>query len=271
MILLISTLLFFWNCAYNSDQPAEPELEVNTSVDTQAPTQTIGSLAEPIYHHNAITVSVDPGHERFSNLLSKHVSSDGVADYQGLKKNESELDTYLSALSQSPPDKSWSRGARLAYWINAYNAFTIKLILKHFPVASVMDIENGKPWDLKWIELNGETYSLNEIENDIIRPEFKEPRIHFAVNCAAKSCPPLANNAFTEQNLEGLLESQTKRFVNDASFNSLAKDKVAVSKIFEWYAADFANIPSFLNKYARTTIDPDAKITYKEYNWGLNN
>jgi len=270
MILLISTLLFFWNFVCSADKTEEIEPE-RISVDSHSLQQLNSSKEDIIEPFAPSSKSMDPGHESFSNLLSKHVSADGRVDYAGLQKEESELDAYLSALAQSPADKSWSREARLAYWINTYNAFTIKLILKHYPVSSIMDIAGGKPWDLQWIELGGKTYSLNQIENEIIRPEFGEPRIHFAVNCAAKSCPPLANKAFTEQNLEGLLESRTKQFVNDDAYNSLTRDHVVVSKIFEWYAVDFGNIATFLSKYAQDTIDSGAKIIYKEYNWGLNN
>lgn len=213
----------------------------------------------------------DPGHGKFEVLLKKHVSNDGVVDYAGFKKDESKLDTYLALLADDPASESWTRAARLAYWINVYNAFTIKLILKHYPVSSIMDIENGKPWDMQWIKLGEKIYSLNEIENEIIRPQFNEPRIHFAVNCAAKSCPPLANTAYTEENLESLLQSQTIKFINNSSFNNLKKEMIAISKIFEWYAGDFGNIVTFVNKYTNIKINAGAKVSYLEYDWSLNN
>jgi len=186
------------------------------------------------------------------------------------KRNEEQLDKYLDHLSSNPVQDSWSKNKKLAYWINTYNAFTVKIILKNYPVKSIQDINNGKPWDLKWIEIGNKTYSLNQIENDIIRPQFKEPRIHFAVNCAAASCPPLDNKAYTENNIESLFEQNTKAFINNSNYNSINEKSVTVSKIFDWYGEDFGNIISYLNKYSNTDIKKNAKVKFKEYDWSLN-
>lgn len=216
-------------------------------------------------------ISTNPDHQLFGELLKKYVSAAGKVDYAGLSTDESKLDQYLSILEKNLPEDSWSRNQQLAYWINAYNAFTIKLILDHYPVVSIMDIDDGKPWETKWIELGDRTFSLNHIEHEIIRPQFNEPRIHFAVNCAAKSCPPLANLAFTEQNIDDLLIERTKNFINNTEFNTFKKDQASISKIFEWYASDFGDLVSFLNRYSDTKIDSGARISFKEYNWRLNN
>ncbi|NND32404.1 MAG: DUF547 domain-containing protein [Saprospiraceae bacterium] len=210
-------------------------------------------------------------HELFSTLLTKYVDGQGKVDYDGLKNELAKLNSYLTELKQNPVSENWSKDEQLAYWINAYNAFTIKLILDHYPVASITDIENGKPWDKKWITLGNETYSLNQIENEIIRPQFNEPRIHFAVNCAAKSCPPLANKAFTAGNMEALLESQTKKFINDKQYNQIDAGRLRISKIFDWYGSDFKDLVAFLNKYSTIPINANAKIEFVEYNWSLNN
>ncbi|WP_235295897.1 DUF547 domain-containing protein [Portibacter marinus] len=215
--------------------------------------------------------SAKPDHQLFDQLLSKHVSATGVVNYKGFQADEAKLDQYLDDLSSHPVQGSWSRNEQLAYWINAYNAFTVKLILDHYPVQSIRDISNGEPWDKKWIELGGQTYSLNQIENEIIRPQFNEPRIHFAVNCAAQSCPPLANKAFTADNMNSLLEKQTKSFINNDKYNKIQKKKIEVSKIFDWYGKDFDDKIAFLNKYSDTKIDADAAISYTEYDWSLNN
>ncbi|WP_235293595.1 DUF547 domain-containing protein [Portibacter lacus] len=212
-----------------------------------------------------------PDHSAFNSLLSAHVTTKGIVDYAALKKYISKLDDYLSDLDKNSVQSDWSRNEKLAYWINAYNAFTIKLILDNYPVNSIQDISGGKPWDKTWIKLGGKTYSLNQIENDIIRPEFKEPRIHFAVNCAAQSCPPLANKAFTADNLNDLLEKQTKSFINNSKYNTIASKSVTISKIFDWYGVDFGDKIAFLNKYAEVEINSNAKIDYTEYNWSLNN
>jgi len=180
------------------------------------------------------------------------------------------FDGYLKSLADNPVQSSWSRGEKMAYWINAYNAFTIKLIVDNYPVKSIMDLEGGKPWDKKWIKLGDKTYSLNNIEHDILRPKYKDARIHFAVNCAAKSCPPVWNKAWTAANLNGQLERSAKAFINNSKYNSVGGSKAAISKIFEWYAVDFGNITDYLNKYANTKVAAGTMVTYQEYNWALN-
>lgn len=211
-----------------------------------------------------------PDHTAFDALLSSHVSASGQVDYKALKGKTLKLDAYLADLQANTPQTSWSEDEELAYWINVYNAYTIKLILKNYPVKSITDLHGGKPWDVKWIEIAGKTYSLNNVENDIIRPKFNEPRIHFAVNCAAKSCPPLANQAFTAKNLESLLEKQTKAFVNNSKHNQLTKNSITVSKIFDWYGVDFGNVATFISRYASTEVSPAAKVSFSEYDWALN-
>lgn len=214
-------------------------------------------------------VSSASNHQTFNSLLQKYVSTSGKVDYKGLKNEKAVLESYLRELSKSVPGKSWSKNAALAYWINAYNAFTIKLILDNYPLSGITNLHNGKPWDIKWIVLEGKSYSLNNIENDFIRAQYNDPRIHFAVNCAAVSCPPLSNTAFTEANINSLLTLRTTSFIN-SSANELSASKVKLSKIFEWYRADFGNTISFINKYSKTKINDNAVIEYREYDWNLN-
>lgn len=207
----------------------------------------------------------------YDQILSQNVSPTGKVDYTALIKNDkSELNQFLEELSATDPDKL-NRDQRLAYWINAYNAFTIQLIVEHWPVNSIKDIAQGEPWDKKWIKLNGNTYSLNQIENEIIRPEFKDARIHFAVNCAAKSCPPLLNEPYLSNKLNQQLDSQTKKFLNNSNYNQLSENSIQISSIFDWYKDDFGNVIDFINKYVKTTIKSDATIRYTTYNWNLNN
>ncbi|MEO6039135.1 MAG: DUF547 domain-containing protein, partial [Saprospiraceae bacterium] len=130
--------------------------------------------------------------------------------------------------------------------------------------------DGGKTWDVKRINLGGKKYSLNQIENEIIRPQFQEPRIHFAINCAAKSCPPLYNHAFTTENLDSTLESRARLFINDKRFNTITAGKATVSKVFDWYGADFGDLRKFLNRYANTQLKAAAAIRFKEYDWDLN-
>ncbi len=209
-------------------------------------------------------------HTVFDGLLRKYVTSSGKVNYKGFKSSEKALDEYLTLLKNNPVQSSWSRNKKMAYWINAYNAATIKLILDNYPTKSITNIANGKPWDKRWIKLGSKTYTLNEIENKILRPQFKDARIHFAVNCAAKSCPKLLNRAWTASNLNSYFEKQTKAFVNNTTFNKIDKNKVQLSKIFEWYRGDFGNLIAFLNKYSNTKIDSGADISFIEYDWNLN-
>ncbi len=230
--------------------------------------EKVGSILGSNDKKPSVTAGI---HGDFDALLKKYVSSSGVVNYQGFKKEEIRLDAYLKVLEKTNIEKTWSRNKTLAFWINAYNANTIKLILKNYPLKSIMDLNNGKPWDVKWIKIDLRTLSLNNIENDIIRPKYKEPRIHFAVNCAAKSCPPLLNRAWTESNLNSNLERQTKSFINNSKYNTITAGNVEVSKIFDWYGKDFGDLKSYLNKYSNTTIGAGTSINFKTYNWNLNN
>lgn len=213
-------------------------------------------------------------HQAFDELLRKYVTSNGNVNYKGFKTEITKLNSYIKELDKQYANyNSWSKNKQLAFWINVYNAHTIKLITDNYPVSSITKIKGGKPWDYKFIKLGDKTYTLNEVENEIIRPKFKEPRIHFAVNCAAKSCPKLMNKAWTEDNLNSSLTTQTKAFLANSTENQLSAKQVKLSKIFEWYNVDFTDngsLISFINKYSSTTVSDNAKVLYNEYNWELN-
>ena len=214
-----------------------------------------------------------PSHFNWDYLLHLHVSSKGDVDYKSFKKDSEPLGKYLKLLSDFPPKNNWSKNEKLAYWINLYNASTVKLILDNYPISSITEINNGKPWDLKFIKSGNNIYSLNQIENDIIRPRFKEPRIHMAVNCAAISCPKIMNKAFVAEKLSSQLTKQAKAFVQNELKNKLTKSSVKISKIFEWYEDDFeadGGIIAFLKKYSDQEINENASISYLDYNWKLN-
>lgn len=213
--------------------------------------------------------TMNTDHSVFHNILRAHVTSDGAVDYKAIKSKSGDLDAYLTMLSKVDPS-SLSVSERLAFWINAYNAATIKKIVDNYPVKSIKDLNGGKPWDDKFVKLDGKTMSLNEIENGIIRPEFKEPRIHFAVNCAAKSCPPIHNGAYSAGNLNTNFENSAKAFINNPKYNQISADKVVISNIFNWYGEDFGNIIDYLNKYSDTKINSNAKVEYLDYDWSLN-
>lgn len=218
-------------------------------------------------------------HDQWTNLLKTYVTTEGYVDYKGIKEHESELDAYLTVLSKNHPTSDWDKNDQLAFWINAYNAFTVKLIVKNYPVVSIKDLGGSiykvnTPWDEKFIHIGEETYDLNNIEHSIIRKEFSDPRIHFAVNCASISCPPLRNEAYVGSKLNAQLDDQAKRFINDASKNKIAKNKAQLSKIFTWFKGDFTasglSIAEFINQYSTVKMTEKMKVTYFDYDWNLN-
>ena len=210
-------------------------------------------------------------HHTWDQVLKKFVTEKGVVNYQGIRNDRQALDQYLKELGDNPVEDNWSRSQKLAYWINAYNAFTVVLIVDNYPVNSIRDID--RPWAKKFISLGGEKYSLNQIEHDIIRPKFKEPRIHFAVVCAAVSCPKLLNTAYLPETLDQQLDDQTRYFINQSGKNIISKDQVELSQLFNWYGKDFrqtGSIIEYLNQYTEMQIDPRAKMSFVKYDWSLN-
>lgn len=218
-------------------------------------------------------------HDIWDALLKKHVRKDGFVDYKGFVKDSARLNQYLEVLSSAHPQSFWSRAEQMAYWINAYNAFTVKLIVQHYPVASIKDIKKGIPlvntvWDIKFIQIQDKTYDLNNIEHDILRPQFKDARIHAAINCASYSCPRLHNEAFTAAKLEQQLDIVTRSFVNDPLRNRIKADRAELSAIFNWFGGDFkrdaGSVRAFVNKYAQIKVKDTGKITFMDYDWSLN-
>ncbi len=219
-----------------------------------------------------------PSHQQWDKLLKKHVNASGMVSYKGFQKDKAELDGYLKTLSDNAPQNSWSENEQKAYWINAYNAFTVALILKHYPVKSIKDI-GGKiykvntPWDIKFVNIGGKKYDLNNIEHGILRKKFDDPRIHFALVCASISCPRLRNEAYTAAQLNAQLEDAGKDFLNDKSKNRISANKADLSKYFSWYKGDFTkngSLADYINKYSVTKINTNTKIGSVDYNWNLN-
>jgi len=217
-------------------------------------------------------------HALFDSLLRRNVQH-GLVNYEGFKQDHELLALYLSILSQNPPASSWSNDEKLAYWINAYNAFTIALVIQHLPLESIKDITTvdipfvHTPWQIDFIEIGETTYNLDDIEHGIIRKEFDEPRIHFALVCASRSCPLLRREAYTGEKLEQQLTEQAKLFLSDHDRNVIKKDTIKISKIFQWYRDDFTTnttLIEFLNQYSQVKIDTNATIEYLEYDWRLN-
>lgn len=215
----------------------------------------------------------------YASLLKKHVINNRV-NYDGFKKDEKLLDEYLAILSHTNV-KSLSKNSRFAFYINAYNAFTIKLVLTKYPgINSIKEIGSffSNPWDKKFILLQKRTVSLDHIEHGILRSKFKDPRIHFAINCASKSCPPLLDEPYESQTLETQLDAQAKKFINNKKNTIIKNNTLFISKIFQWFKEDFSDNPLFFIKgYASgelkeklNSAESNIKINHLNYDWSLN-
>ena len=223
-----------------------------------------------------------PSHEIFDKLLKKNVTADGKVNYKAFIKDSVELNKYLNLISNTPPDeKTWAKYEQMAYWINAYNAYTIKLIIKYYPIKSIKDIGSSiqipfvnTPWDIKFIIIGKEKMDLNNIEHGNLRKKFDDPRVHMALVCASKSCPILLNEAYDPKRLDDQFAKQTKAFLADPFRNKMSTDKPQLSMIFKWYGMDFnkngGSVRDFINKYSDVKIKADAKISHVDYDWGLN-
>ncbi len=242
----------------NTSENDEPAIEVKDRVEEIE----ITPIIEIIHNYN-----------EYNAFLTSHVASSGKVNYSKIKQNLSQLENILSFIEINQPEENWTGNQKLSYWINSYNAYTLYFVAKEFPVNSILDI-NAKPWDVKFIPFQNGLISLNDIEHKIIRANFNEPRIHFALNCASQSCPQLLNKAYKAGALNNQLENQTQNFLNDSSKNKLDKStNIEISSLFDWYKDDFSkenqNVISFLQKY-NSNITSDAKIRFMEYSWELN-
>ncbi len=249
--------LFFQQCSLFSaaglTSQGQPTKEVSGTLNTI-------SASEEIVDHSV-----------WDKLLKKHVDANGMVNYKGFEKDEKTLKEYLEMLSKTQPLDSWSVEELLAYYINTYNAYTVKLILDNYPVKSIKDISG--PWTSAIVPIGDKTLSLGGIENGILR-KMNEPRIHFAINCASISCPKLLNEAFTASKIETQLDKATREFINSDK-NDLNKSNPKLSSIFDWYRKDFTvdgevDVIAYINKYTTKKIDKTASIAYKNYNWNLN-
>jgi hypothetical protein len=201
--------------------------------------------------------------------LAAYVSAEGIVNYAAWKKKSGLLSDYIQVLQENPPQSNWPKAELLAYWINAYNALTVQLILKHYPIKSIQDIRN--PWKQEVFSIGKTTYTLDAIEHDILR-KMEEPRIHFAINCASTSCPKLAQKPYSAIGLEAQLQKATKDFLCDPKRNKITTDSVYLSKIFLWFGADFGSKKERLEWISKQTgIDvTKARIRYFSYDWSLN-
>ncbi len=215
----------------------------------------------------------------YDQLLSRNIRN-GLVDYRKLKKEESILDGYLEFLEETNIN-ALSRNEKFAFYINAYNAWTLKLVLSSYPgIRSIKDIKGGygSPWKIPMVKTNGEVLTLDYIEHRILRPVFKDPRVHFAINCASISCPPLKHEAYRGEELERQLADSAETFINDGRNNYFRGDTLYISRLFSWFREDFGNDPiGFIRKYAHCELKEmirnsgnRIRIKYLPYDWSLN-
>jgi hypothetical protein len=245
--------------------------------------------------------SFDHQHQAFDALLRKHVhwlpgGHASEVDYAGLQRDASLLRAYLETLSSVPTAtfERWTVAERRAFLINAYNGFTLDLVLTKYPdLESIKDLGGlfSSPWKQRFFALLGEERHLDEIEHGLLRgsSDFDDPRIHFAVNCASIGCPALRPEAFAAERLDAQLEDQTRRFLGDRSRNRVdaEQSRLVLSPIFDWYESDFSrglrgvsSVGQFIAGYQRVLgITPDQvaalhagqwSIAYSDYDWSLN-
>ena len=244
-------------------------------------------------------------HELLGQVLHRFVDTEGRVDYLALRDSVKDLEHYYLLLATYSPDSHPplfpTSDHRLAYWINAYNAATLKAVLHHYPIASVMDVETPAPlfflpqgsgfFALQRLIFGATAISLYDVENDIVRPRFAEPRVHFALNCASAGCPRLPNRAFSAANLDTELERETRNFLSEGRNFHIdhAEKTISLSSIFQWYEEDFLNWyreefagqQATLLKYVALYLPPRraaelrrSEATYRlqftPYDWRLN-
>jgi hypothetical protein len=236
-------------------------------------------------------------HDLLDTILKDRVDAAGGVDYSGLRKDRGALDLYIRQLAACSPrncaDRFSGTNEQLAYWINAYNAFVLLAVVDAWPIRSVADVEGGLEGFFRQQRflVGGDSLALNDIENRIIRPEFRDPRIHFAVNCGAASCPALDRHAYKPTDLDSHLDRQTRRFAADSAHVRVEAGHLYLSRILDWYGDDFVQwFPqksARVSKSAPTLLDyvslyapadlaqqltdvESGSIKFSEYDWRLN-
>lgn len=243
----------------------------------------------------------DHGHAAWTALLRRHVrlvrgGQASLVQYAGLGAERGTLKAYLDSLSSVTPAAfaGWTRAERQALLVNAYNAFTVELVLTRYPdLRSIKDLGTliRSPWQPKWIALLGSRVSLDDIEHAMLRRrgDYDDPRVHFAVNCASLGCPALREEAFVAARLDAQLDEQSLRFMSDRARNrfNAQRQRMELSKVFDWYGEDFrlghrgiGSLPSFAARYADQLADLPAdrerirsgqvEIAFTDYDWSLN-
>lgn len=255
-----------------------PMIGAAPSADLWPKWETFSQASKQVVDHSSWNVLLQ------QYLVTDHPSGINRFSYADVSKSHRQLlDSYLQQL-QDVPVSSLNRAEQKAYWVNLYNSLTVKVILDHYPVKSITDIDispgffsNG-PWDAKLLKIENENVSLNDIEHRILRPIFKDNRLHYALNCASIGCPNLQPVAFTSANTEELLETGASEYINSPRGAEMVKGKLQVSSIYKWFQEDFGDsekgVINHLKKYARDPLMKNLQTYNKglrfDYDWSLN-
>lgn len=227
-------------------------------------------------------------HSALDRLLKRHVTAaaDGVnrVDYSALAgEGRGDLEGYIAGLAALSPT-GMTRPAAMAYWINLYNAVTLKVVIDHYPVDSILDIDTSPglfsfgPWDAEAVTVEGVVLTLNDIEHRILRPIFQDPRIHYALNCASIGCPNLSREAYVSERLEEQLDRAARTFIDHDRAVRFGGDGLVVSSIYDWFAADFGGTDAAIIAHLASHAGPERRARlrfYKDirdddYDWRLN-
>jgi len=239
---------------------------------------------------SAAALAFDHAHAAWDVLVKKHVvvlegAKASQLRYAGMASERAALKAYLETLSRVGEEEfgAWSRAEQMAFLINAYNAFTVEKILTRYPdIRSIWDFGKlfGNPFKDRFFVLLGERRSLDWIEHEALRPRYREPRIHYAVNCASVGCPMLREEAYVASRLDRQLEHQARRFLSDRSRNRVRDGELQVSRIFDWFKEDFEPRAAYFARYADVLADDPAgreavadgsyRLGFLTYDWSLN-
>lgn len=202
----------------------------------------------------------------YEAVLKTYVDKNGMVNYAGLQQNRAGLDTYIQSL-EKPDTEGWNEQDWIAFWINAYNARTLQVIIDHYPTEGIRKIRGA--WTKLKVPILGKERTLDEIEHKILRKEFNEPRIHMALVCAARSCPKLRNEPYTGARLDEQLADQSRDFLSRPDRFRIEDSTARISQIFKWFKKDFESVPEFIRIYSGQDISK-LKIKYQHYDWSLN-
>ena len=232
-------------------------------------------LPSPVRVDAGPELAAEFGHDRFNVLLKQHVDDEGRVNYTALRADRAALDHYVAQLAvigpESTPEAFSTDAKRLAYWINAYNALVLFQVVEREGLDSVGDSKfNFFYWTC--FELDGGTTNLYDLENDVIRARFEEPRIHFALNCASAGCPRLPNEAFQPERLEEQLERETRRFLSEQRNVNVEDGAVLLSELFDWFPEDFGGDPVAWIRAHDPALDlpAGAPVRFRTWDWSLN-